>query len=242
MDSCTFHIYARNNYNGVVRMHSRQERIEGGEKRPTISVRGKGTVTARPDTASIVIGAVTEDENLQKAQSENVSRINAILTALSQLGLSKEQIQTADFRIEPHYQFVDGKQEFRGYRVTHMLTVNVPGAERAGTVVEYALNNGANELAGITFSSSISQQLSLRALALAMNNAFSKASTIAKSIGVQINQVPYEVVEEPVSDLRPLMAMDTSITGSIPVEPGSIKISAAVTARYSYQKQIRPGI
>jgi uncharacterized protein YggE len=216
--------------------------MEGGKNRPTISVRGIGTVTARPDTASIIIGAVTEDENLQKAQSENVSRINAVLTALGQLGFSKEQIQTTHYRIEPHYQFDDGKQELRGYRVTHMLTVIVPGPERAGTVVEYALTNGANELSGITFSSSISRQLSLRALALAMNDALSKASTIARSIGVQIDQVPYEVAEEPPSDIRPFMAMDSSITGAVPVEPGSIKISAAVTASYSYHKPARPGI
>ncbi|KKK33228.1 hypothetical protein WQ57_25240 [Mesobacillus campisalis] len=221
-------------------MHSGQEKVAGVNKRATILVRGKGIVTARPDTASIVIGAVTEDENLQKAQSENASRINAVLTALIQLGLSREQIQTTDYRIEPYYQFEDGKQEFKGYRVTHMLTVNVPGPERAGTVVEYALNSGANELAGITFSSSISQQLTLRALTLAMNDAFSKASAIANSIGVQIHQVPDEVVEEHVSDLPPLMAMDAS-TGSVPVEPGSIKISAAVTVRYSYKKQTRPG-
>lgn len=206
------------------------------KKRPGIAVRGVGYIKASPDTAAIVLGARTEKLNLQEAQEENARRIEGIFTALISIGVSREEIQTTDYRIDTVYRYEDGNQIFSGYRVLHLLNVTVKGTERAGAIVDLAVSNGANEMAGITFSSSQSKSLYLHALSLALADARGKAETIAREIRRKLHPVPVFITEEssPPAPRPFLTASFNTGSPSTPIEPGTIQVQAEVKVLYTF--------
>lgn len=106
----------------------------------TIDVLGEGMVTAAPDRAVIVLGAVTEGPALQAVQNENAAAVTNIVNSLLAANIPREMIQTYDFRIEPQYDYENGKQIFRGYKVTHLLQITADNAGQAGILVDTAVS------------------------------------------------------------------------------------------------------
>ncbi|EGL16309.1 MULTISPECIES: SIMPL domain-containing protein [unclassified Paenibacillus] len=204
-------------------------------KPAAIEVTGDGIVSVIPDQAVIVLGAVTEGESLSPLQAENARIISAVIDSLLQLGISRDNIQTDEFRIDPQYDFQDGKQIFRGYRVTHLLKITTERVGETGTIVDTAVSKGANSVSGISFRTSQPQKYSKEALALAVRNAREKAQTIAASLGVTLAAVPESVREisrqnEPV----PFKASVLAASPATPIQPGELQVYAAVSERYTF--------
>ncbi|MFE6796369.1 SIMPL domain-containing protein [Paenibacillus chitinolyticus] len=204
-------------------------------KPAVIEVTGDGIVSVIPDQAVIVLGAVTEGEALSPAQAENARIISAVIDSLLQLGIPRSSIQTDEFRIDPQYDFQDGKQIFRGYRVTHLLKITTDRVGETGTIVDTAVSKGANSVSGISFRTSQPQKYSKEALTLAVRNAREKALTIAASLGVTLAAVPESVRElsgqnEPV----PFKASMLAAGPATPIQPGELHVYAAVSARYTF--------
>lgn len=206
-------------------------------KASLIKVIGEGKVSVRPDQADIKLGVVTENEQLTKALEENSRIINNIKKALRDLGIEEEQIQTFNYSIFPQYDFIDGKQVFRGYRVEHMLEITVKDIETAGTVVDRAVQQGANQITGITFTTSRYQQHYQQALSKAVINASEKAKTIAKTIGVQASGPPKSVTEiKPVSGgpIPYQMSAMVKSEADTSFEPGILEIESLVEVEFTF--------
>ncbi|WP_405079870.1 SIMPL domain-containing protein [Paenibacillus chitinolyticus] len=204
-------------------------------KPASIEVTGDGIVSVVPDRAVIVLGAVTEGEALSLLQAENARIISAVIDSLLQLGIPRDNIQTDEFRIDPQYDFQDGKQIFRGYRVTHLLKITTERVGETGTIVDTAVSKGANSVSGVSFRTSQPQKYSKEALTLAVRNAREKAQTIAASLGVTLAAVPQSVQElghqnEPV----PFKASVLAASPATPIQPGELQVYAAVSARYTF--------
>lgn len=203
---------------------------------PVIKVSGEGSVAAKPDRASIVLGAVTEDQELTRAQSENSGKISAIIESLLEIGISRENIQTFEYRAEPQYDYQDGKQLFRGYRVTHLLRITVENISQTGSVVDKAVQSGANTVNSIEFSIAEPQKYYNKALAAAVQNSAAKAAAIARTLGVTLIKTPRKVTEEtrapgPV----PFQTFGLAKSeGAVPIETGKLTIQATVRAQYAF--------
>ena len=172
--------------------------------RSTIEVQGEGKVTAAPDQAVITLGVVTEQTELQKAQAENAAAMTRVIQSIRQLNVPQEQIQTIDYRIETHYDYIDGKQIFRGYQVTHMIQITTNSVAQAGAIVDTAAQNGANHIGGIQYSVAQPAYYEKQALSLAVRNAMDKAMTIAHTMGIAIDVVPTRVQELSQSGVAPI--------------------------------------
>ena len=200
---------------------------------PTIEVIGEGTATASPDRAIIVLGAITEGNALQLVQAENAKITANIIHSLQNLGIPQEKIQTNDYRIETQYDYVDGKQIFRGYKVTHLLQITTDRVEQTGVIVDTAVSQGANSVTSIQFTLVKPEFYENQALSLAIRNAWQKAMTIAQTLGTTIAAVPFRVEEltqptEPIS-FKTTLAAASTVT---PIQPGELTINASVRASY----------
>ncbi|RDU35159.1 hypothetical protein DRW41_19635 [Neobacillus piezotolerans] len=201
-----------------------------------IRVRGEGTVTIRPDTATVVVGVSTEEKDLVSGQQQNARESSRIVNALLGLGIPAENIRTSDYRIESMYDYKEGMQIFRGYKVTHLLQVRVTDLEKAGTIVDTAVRNGANYVSDIQFITSQHDAYYREALALAVQNAYEKAKTISTALGVKLNPVPVSVIEgndfpRPVHEYHTPMVKGVSTTQ---IQPGKLTIEASVTSDYIF--------
>lgn len=198
-----------------------------------INVTGTATVTAVPDTVTINIGVVTEDENLQKTQKDNAEISNRVINTLTSFNIPKENIRTFNYSIEPKYEFKDGEQIFKGYTVSNILSVKTNDIKNLGAIIDKATASGANRINSIAFSLEDNSIYYNQALNSAVKNAVSKAVSIARTLRVQINETPVKVTEENI----PTAFGEPSIMKAVlttPVMPGQITITARVTALFKY--------
>ncbi|MCM3122362.1 MULTISPECIES: SIMPL domain-containing protein [unclassified Mesobacillus] len=200
-----------------------------------ITVSGEGIVYSAPNRATATVGVRTENPNLQAAQTENAEKSTSMLNSLQNLGIAKDDIKTADFRIDPIYTYEEGKQLFQGYRVTHLYTVTIRNLAQAGLAIDTAVANGANEVMNIQFSVAEPQALYNQALSIAVIDSYNKAQTIARTLGFHTSISPLSITEETQKGSPgPFLvaSMDTSSAKGTPIEPGKLEIKATVTGTY----------
>jgi uncharacterized protein YggE len=202
-----------------------------------LTVAGEGSVFVNPDTAMITIGVITENQNLSAAQKENTDKTAAVINSLLGLGISQKDIQTTTYRIEPQYDYENGKQIFRGYKVEHQFQVTIKDLSKIGQVIDKAVASGANFVSSIQFTVSNPDVFYNQALTLAIQNAQQKAIVMARALQVTLNPVPIAVTElsqnvppRPI----PFQAMALAQDSGVPIQPGENKITASVKIDYTF--------
>ena len=205
-----------------------------------IKVIGEGELLLSPDSASVTLGVITEMKELIPAQQQNSVGVTKVINALKTLGIPQNSIQTSDYRIDTEYDYEQGKQLFRGYKVTHLLTVRIDDLSLVGKVVDTAVQNGVNYVSNIQFTLKNKEGFYLQALSLALNNASEKAKTIATTLHVTLNPTPSSVVESG-STVQPIhYPAETLAKGfsSTQLEPGQLKVKAVISAEFHYHTTV----
>nr|WP_286170579.1 SIMPL domain-containing protein [Bacillus sp. NTK071] len=197
----------------------------------TITVYGTGTIEATPDIANAVIGAETTSKSISEAQRENAETISAVVNTIHNIGISNDNIQTADYRIEEEYTFENNTKQFLGYKVTHLLNVLIEPVQKTGAVLDAAVASGANTLSGIQFKIKHPEQYSQKALTLAIEQAREKAIDIAVALKVQLPRTPHKVIE--IESSTPVYRMLSQYQGT-PIQPGQLTIAASVKMIYVF--------
>lgn len=203
-----------------------------------MKVAGQGSIKAQPDLAAVIIGVTTENKQLQIAQEENARIINQVLNTLKKMGVSSNDIQTQSYRINPQYDYVEGKQIFRGYRVEHSLRITIRLINRIGEIIDAAVASGANNVSSIEFSVKDPSGYYQRALAMAIDDALAKARTLGQKLRIVVSDVPVQIVEEGFqnkSQPEPYVLQATA-GDTTQIQAGQIEITAKVNAIFSYRK------
>lgn len=92
----------------------------------TITVKGVGRATAKPDMIVISMSLESRHKIYEKAMELSVINNNQLTTSLEAVGFSKDTIKTTNFNVRTDYTSVRGKdgtyrQEFAGYVVSQGL-------------------------------------------------------------------------------------------------------------------------
>lgn len=185
--------------------------------------------------AKIVLGFENEDKDLQKAQSDNASVIAGIIQSLKSIGILEEDIQTINFNVYPMYDFIDGRQVFRGYRVEHMLQITDASINNVGIIVDTAVKAGANRVSNISFHLSNPRAAYREALNLAVKDSIQNAQTIARNLQVELIKTPGKITEITNSNLGPIPFIESQMvkTTATDILPGKQEIIALVTSVFS---------
>ncbi|MGM9955134.1 MAG: SIMPL domain-containing protein [Peribacillus sp.] len=200
-----------------------------------LKVSGSETLQAAPDQAAITLGVITEDEDPQKAQQANSQSIARVIAGLKSIGISEDQLKTSEYRIDPQYDYVGGKELFKNYKVHYIIQVQTTEIEAIGIIIDTAVSNGANSISSIRFSLSTPEVYYNQALSLALKNAYEKALSMARTIGVTLNPIP-TLVEEMSETTPPVLFQTSSYTkaATTPIQPGELNITATVRVEYTY--------
>jgi uncharacterized protein YggE len=205
------------------------------QQKRIMTVTGIGSISIAPDIVQIQLEVKTESKQLSQAQQENAELMNLVIESLLELGIARENIQTVSYNISPQYDYVEGRQVFRGYEVINSIDVKIKNIEQAGTIIDTAVRNGVNQVSNIRFTVENEQIPYQEALSLALKNALAKAQTIANTIHLKIDPHPVKIVEimkeEPIL-YRSFAASEVSAT--TPIEPGQINIKATVEVQFQY--------
>ncbi|WP_404451586.1 SIMPL domain-containing protein [Virgibacillus necropolis] len=200
-----------------------------------MTVTGNASLPFDPDKVSIQLEVVTESEQLSQAQQENARKMNQVIQSLVQLGIPKENIQTTAYNIFPVYDYIDGKQQFKEYRVSNTITIQITDITQAGTIIDVAVQNGVNQVSNIQFSIEDKQNAYHQALSAALKNAIAEAQVIAETLNISFDPTPIKIVEETIETPPSFKTYSTAEASvSTPIEPGQIIVSAAVKTKFQY--------
>lgn len=205
---------------------------------PAVVVTGQGVVAAAPDQVVLRVGASVQARQADAAQGQVNEIVQRTLEALRRLNVPAAQVKSVGLTLSPVYEQTDprtrpGAPRVAGYRAGHTLQVTLQEVRRAGELLDAAVAAGANQIEDPVFRLADEGRARQEALRLAVREARAKAEAIAEAMGVRLLGV-MEVTEGPVTIQRPRFEarLAAAPDAGTPVEPGQVRVEAAVTVRY----------
>ena len=140
--------------------------------------------------------------------------------------------------------FTDRERVVTGYKVSNDLTVKLRDLDTVGKIIDELTNAGGDQIRfnGINFSIDDPSPLQDEALTAAINDAFSKAESVAETAGVQLGSLLHisegfwsdGVYPAPMAGMAGAMAyaMEAADSGP-PVSGGTLEVTASVQALFS---------
>ena len=215
----------------------------------TITVKGVGNVSAKPDYISISMTIESVENDYDKAMDGAARRIENLKAAAVSVGYEKEALKTISFNVETRYENVKDRQgsykrEFAGYACVYRLKLAFDfDSKQLAKVISAIANSGANPELSIAFTVKNPAKVSEELLESAAQNARAKAEILCKATGAELGQlisIDYNWGElnivsrtsyEMEDCLMPLAAMDKCCAPEI--EPDDINVSD--TAAFTWE-------
>lgn len=211
-----------------------------------ITVTGEGRVDIVPDMAVLMLSVNREASTAREALTANSAAMSKVLAAMTGLGIEKRDLQTANFDIQPRYTYpnrqgngTDQAPKLVGYIVRNSLSVRVRDISRVGEVLDTSVTLGVNEGGSIQFTNDDPSAAITQARVKAMEEALSKARTLAEAADVSLGDV-LEISEQNYSP-RPMpmmakgmMAMDSA--ESVPIATGENSYTVTVNVTLAIEQ------
>ncbi len=211
------------------------------EDKNLLTVSGTGVASVYPDRVKIQMAIVTEGDTADLASTRNAEKFNALLSALLDKNIPRDQIETVQYTIYPVYDYEERTQRLIGYRMTHSVLVTVISSDNnglgsvAGQLIDAVVAAGVNQINNIQFTISEETIKNLRSDALrdAVSDARAKADAITEALEVTILGV--DQVSESSYLPTPRVFSDVAFEGgdaSTELVPGELKVTASVQIIY----------
>lgn len=205
-------------------------------KSSTFDVTGEGRATIKPDRAQVSAGVQATGTSSAQVQDQLNSTINKVTSAITGVGIDKADIQTANYNINPTYDYNGGNQKITGYSASTNLTVTVKDISKINAVIDAATTAGANNVNNLGFDNKDDSGARDQARKLAVEDAKKKAANIANIAGFRLgNIINYSEGGQGPSGPMPVLLRSDKAIGGAPteVQPGTNEV--IVTATLSYE-------
>ena len=207
------------------------------EERGTIQVSGQSQIPVPTDQVLISFAVETEAPTAREATTQNAQRMDAVITALRGAGVQNLEIETFGYGLRPEYEMsreMAGTRVIAGYRAQNNIRVTVPEVAAAGSVLDRAIDAGANRVSSLQFQASDTRPARLQALREAVANARQEAEAIASAMGVTLG-IALQVqggASAPGPSPMAMIQMEAAARAPTPIEAGDQTVSASVTITY----------
>lgn len=202
---------------------------------PSVHVSATGWVEKSPEIAQVVLAVETTAKTAQDATEENANRMAGVIRVLKRVGIAKEAIRTVGFHVSPRYPQEQrrGKIEPIGYTASNSIEVTVDPLDKAGEVIDAAIEAGANRTNQLTFGLKDSEAAQLEALADAMRRARIQAEVLARAVGKHAGEA-LRISTAGGGSPGPYPKMMRAMAESMPtpIEAGPIRTTASVDVIY----------
>jgi hypothetical protein len=207
-----------------------------------LTTTGTYTATADPDRAEIVLGVEEQASDAAIAQRAVADKMARIRTALTNLGIGKDSIETMNYDISQRYDWEHGRNDVIGYTATQTIRVKLTDLNKVGQVVDAAGDAGANRVDYVSFTLSDAKRAELKkqALTQAAKNAREQADAAAAGLGVKVTSV--RKIDTNGVDYQPYYrylggAEVKTMEAAAPtvIEPSSVGISATVSVEFAFE-------
>jgi uncharacterized protein YggE len=203
----------------------------------TIHASGEGHAYAVPDIARLVLGVEAQDpQSLGRANTEATNRMKKVLATLEKSGVAAKDIRTIRYSVDVLRSYTQPNQgAVIGYRVVNQVLVTLRDLSRLGALLDEVVVSGANEITSLSMEKEDIAVDRARALEIAVSDARTRASVLAKAAGATLGEV-VEVNEGFRSPIvpTPVFAQRMSAgSNSVPVNAGELDIAATVQVTFA---------
>lgn len=201
-------------------------------QRPFVSVHAQGTVSVAPDMYTLSV-SIQRTEQVTETAKHEVDAVSGKVIALArEAGIADKDITASQVLISPDYRYENGKQIYKGTRVTRSINLILRDIGKYPTLVDGLAKTGLTQLQGVQPGRSDAEALTRKALAQAVQKAEADAAALAQAAHAQLGSV-FSLEE---SGGRPMprfeMARAASPRNGPELLPGQITIQATVSAVY----------
>jgi uncharacterized protein YggE len=218
-------------FSGVGRPDRASGRGSAASEARTITVSGTGSVEAVPDRAQFSFGVTTQATTASRALSTNAGLAVKVISAIKARGVPAADIRTESVQLSPS--FSDDGTTIVGYTATNTVSATLRDLGKAGSIVDSAVDAGANQVFGPSLVRSDQNALYRTALRAAVANARAKAQALARASDVSLGAARSVVEGSSSPPPEPLAKGSSDMATATPIEPGTQTIEASVTVVFA---------
>jgi uncharacterized protein YggE len=158
-----------------------------------IVVGGEGSVTVAPDYALIRGGVVTKAKTAGEAVDANAKLMAAVIAALTNAGVARTDIQTAQFSLQPVYALPQpgSEQKLTGFSASNQLAIKIRQIDKIGDTLDRLVAAGATDVGNVAFQHSDLSKALDQARDAAVADARRKAELYAHAAGLTLGTVAW---------------------------------------------------
>jgi uncharacterized protein len=200
---------------------------------PTISVMGTGEVELKPNFARVFVTVATQADTVAQAASQNRAATERVLARIENLGIKRDDIQTANFQVfqTPQQYTPDGKEvKTPKFSANHQLSITTRDLDEVGRLAGEILASGDMTFQSVSFGLDRQEEGGDKAREAAVRDARRQAEVYAAAAGVALGRLleirdgAAQPFEQPM--MRAAVAKDSETIPIVP--PATIRYTASV--------------
>lgn len=180
----------------------------------SITVNGMAQKKVVPDEAHLTVNLNSTDMKLATAKTAHDAKLKKLLAIVDGMGIDEKKVRTQHSSVQPMYDYNDGQQVFRGYRVNSNLDITVEDTKKLGDLMDKITAAGFEKgartdwggLLNMYYTISNPEEVRDSLLAEAIGNAREKAERMAKAGGADLGGV-WQINESGTMHFPPPMPM-----------------------------------
>lgn len=204
--------------------------------RDTITIEGHGKITTKPTLALVQFGIVSQASTPTAAQRDNTAKMNAVLQAMQELGIKKDDLETSGYFLSPNYDYNKSPYAIIGYSVNQNVSIKVRDFDKIGQVLERGVALGINQINNVQFSIDDPASARDEARMKALEDARKKADALADALDVDVVRVVSFSESPTIPGPMPMyyregaMAAD-AVSGPV-IQPGTQDVEMGVSVTF----------
>lgn len=214
-----------------------------GQDVPEIQVSGTATRSLAPSYAMLTLGITSQDASVNTAKSANDRVMSDLISRLTAMGITKNNIQTSNISINPNYDYnannTRNRNTITGYTVSNTVNVKITDINKVDKVIDAAVASGATNVNSLNFENDVTQALNDQLTTEAIKNARHQAEIIAAALGRSVGGVKNVSVSGTQSyemdNLPRMYKLAASMSTATPVEGGSTTVTKNASITFYLQ-------
>ena len=200
-----------------------------------IKVKGTGEVTLNPDLALIDIAIATTAGDSKTAIDENRKNALAIQQGLLEMGLKENDIRTTEYILYSLSKTDKDGNPIAGqyiYKVNLAYEIVVRDLSMLNDVLNFCIQNGANNLYGVNFDYSKRSEAVAQARDLAIDHANVNAQQIAEKLGKKVDHLQtFSVLDN--TEIPLISTKLVKDVSTAPIDSGFLTVTVSVDMEFA---------
>ena len=158
----------------------------------SITVTGVGSVTAKPDFATVTLMLTSQNNTAQTVFAQSDESASRLMKSLSDAGVAPEDIEQRTFALNPTYDYSGGggaSPKLVGYHMMATYQVKVRNLKTLPVVLDAGTQAGANNMTIEGYDVSNKEKLKSQAVKMAIEDAREEAGRLAKEMGGALGEI-----------------------------------------------------